>query len=123
MLSLAFSMAYLVLQPAITAASTILGYERHMKYQFRENGCEPSEYNTPFLGQIRQGIQNVFPFQNDKRRALLLPKYLHRQIFNSATSKIPTFSFGYYLGISWDAETTYILGYPSIIGRPGEITR
>ena len=83
-------MAYLVLQPTITAASTILGYEGHVKYKFRENGCEPSEYKTPFLGQIRQGIQNVFPCQNDKRRALLLPKYIHRESFNSATSKVPS---------------------------------
>ena len=66
-LSLAFFMTYLVLQPTITAASTILGYEGHVKYKFRENGREPSAYKTPILGQIRHGIQNVFPCQNDKR--------------------------------------------------------
>ena len=52
-LSLAFFMAYLVLQPSISAASTILGYVTHVKYRFRENGCTTEEYQTPLLGQVR----------------------------------------------------------------------
>ena len=41
-LNLAFFMAFLLLEPKITAASTILGYETHVKYMFKEEGC--SEY-------------------------------------------------------------------------------
>ena len=42
-LTLAFYMAYLLLQPSITKASTILSYETHVKYLFKEEGCSESE--------------------------------------------------------------------------------
>ena len=40
-LHLAFFMAWLLLQPTISSASTILGYEVHAKYMFKEQGCDP----------------------------------------------------------------------------------
>ena len=49
-LYLAFYIAWLVLKPSISAASTILNYETHVKYFFREEGCDPEEYSTAFLG-------------------------------------------------------------------------
>ena len=42
-LNLAFFMAFLLLEPKITAASTILGYETHVKYMFKEEGCAEYE--------------------------------------------------------------------------------
>ena len=80
-LSLAFFMAFLVLQPTIAASSTILGYETHVKYKFRDNGCEPQEYKTPFLQHVRRGIEKVFPLQADARRPFLLPRYIARTKF------------------------------------------
>ena len=38
-LNLAFFMAFLILEPSITKASTILGYETHVKYLFKTEGC------------------------------------------------------------------------------------
>ena len=38
-LNLAFFMAFLLLEPSITKASTILGYETHVKYLFKSEGC------------------------------------------------------------------------------------
>ena len=38
-LNLAFFMAFLLLQPKIRKALTILGYETHVKYLFRNEGC------------------------------------------------------------------------------------
>ena len=38
-LNLAFFMAFLLLEPSITKASTILGYETHVKYMFKTEGC------------------------------------------------------------------------------------
>ena len=86
-MSLAFFIAYLVLKPTITSASTILGYEGHVKYMFREDGCDPVEYQTPFLSQIRRGVENVFPQQPDSRRAFLLPKYLQNPVLNDIFSR------------------------------------
>ena len=86
-LSLAFFIAYLVLHPTITSPATILGYTTHVKYKFRENGCDPAEYKTPFLGQIRKGVENVFPQQADSRRALLLPRYLDREAFTTVDTR------------------------------------
>ena len=86
-LALAFYMEYLILQPTIRASSTILGYEVHVKYMFRENGCDPEMYNTAFLGQVRKGIENVFPKQADSRKAFLLPNYLTRTSFRHVTTK------------------------------------
>ena len=76
-------MAFLILKPTITKASTILNYETHVKYHFREQGCHPSKYTTPFLKQMRRGIKNTLPFQADKRCAFLLPLYLGVKSFNS----------------------------------------
>ena len=38
-LNLAFFMAFLILEPTINKASTILNYETHVKYLFRTEGC------------------------------------------------------------------------------------
>ena len=38
-LNLAFFIAFLLLQPRITKATTILSYTSHVKYVFREEGC------------------------------------------------------------------------------------
>ena len=86
-LSLAFFIAFLVLKPSITSASTILGYEGHVKYMFREDGCEPLEYQTPFLSQVRCGVKNFFPQQPDARRAFLLPMCLKNPVFQDVSSK------------------------------------
>ena len=60
-LYLSFYVAFLILKPTITKASTILNYEGHVKYFFREQGCDPELYKTPFLKQIRRGIKKCFP--------------------------------------------------------------
>ena len=75
-LMLAFYMAWNLVRPTISASSTILGYEFHLKYLFRSEGCHPEEYKTAFLGQIRTGIKKSLPCQGDKREALILPKYI-----------------------------------------------
>ena len=81
-LHLSFFMAWLLIQPTITSASTILGYETHTKYMFRSEGCKPWESQTAFLGQVRQGIKNVLPCQADKRKAFLLPHHMHLEEFS-----------------------------------------
>ena len=53
-------MASLVLKATIKAGTTILNYETHTKYLFRSEGCEPIEYDTAFLGQIRTGVRKSF---------------------------------------------------------------
>ena len=80
-------MAHLMLRPTIKAASTILGYETHVKYFFRENGCAKSLYKTPFLGQIRSGIENIYPATADKRCAFLLPEFTDRATFLTTKTK------------------------------------
>ena len=75
-LHLSFYMAFLILKPTITKASTILNYEGHVKYFFREHGCDELEYSTPFLGQIRRGINNTYPQLANTRRAFLLPHFV-----------------------------------------------
>lgn len=80
-------MAFLILKPTITAATTILGYEGHVKYFFREIGCSDTEYLTPFLGQIRHGIKNTYPPQANKRKAFLLPHFLDKVDFIAPGSK------------------------------------
>ena len=72
-LNLAFFMASLLMKPSINSASTILGYETHVKYAFREEGCPETLYQTTFLKQIRRGICNTLPGRADKRCAMLLP--------------------------------------------------
>ena len=84
---LAFYIAYLVLKPTINKATTILAYEGHVKYFFREQGCAPEEYKTPFLGQVRKGIQNVYPQQADKREAFFLPLYFRTQTYKAPESR------------------------------------
>ena len=74
-LMLAFYIAWNLVRPTISASSTVLGYETHLKYLFRSEGCHPEEYNTAFLGQIRAGIKKSLPCAGDKREALILPRY------------------------------------------------
>ena len=83
-LYLSFYIAWLVLKPSISAASTILSYETHVKYFFREEGCDPEEYSTAFIGQIRKSVANTFPQRNDKRVAFLLPLHLNSITFINA---------------------------------------
>ena len=59
---------------------------RHTKYLFRSEGCEPIEYDTAFLGQIRTGVRKSFPCDGDKRAALILPRYID-QINTEVSSK------------------------------------
>ena len=80
-------MAHLVLDPRISSSNTILGYETHVKYMFREEGCDPADYNTPFLGQVRKGIRNTLPEVGDKRRAFVQPLYLGKEAFLFAYTK------------------------------------
>ena len=75
-LMLAFYMAWNLIRPTISASSTVLGYETHVKYLFRSEGCHPDEFNTAFLGQIRAGIKKSLPCAGDKRAALILPRYI-----------------------------------------------
>ena len=42
-LNLAFFIAFLLLEPKITKATTILNYTSHVKYVFREEGCQELE--------------------------------------------------------------------------------
>ena len=85
---LAFYIAYLILKPTIKKGSTILAYEGHVKYLFREEGCPIDAYNTPFLGQLRKGVKNVFPAQADKREAFFLPLYHKHPSFVTPVTKI-----------------------------------
>ena len=45
-LNLAFFMAFLLLEPRIRAAGTILGYETHVKFKFKEKAAQRS-YTQP----------------------------------------------------------------------------
>ena len=80
-LSLSFYIAYLMLRPTITKASTIMGYVSHVKYYFRENGCQVEDYTTAFLKQIRRGLDNTYPRQADKRGCFFLPFYIGVEYF------------------------------------------
>ena len=60
-----------------------MGYESHVKYWFRTEGCPEDEYNTPFLRQLRSGIQKTLPSNADTRRALLLPNFMNSNQFNT----------------------------------------
>ena len=86
-LTLAFFMAHLVLKPTIKKASTILCYETHVKWMFRREGCDPEEYQTPFLQQVRTGLKKTLPSKRDSRSALILPVYLKLQLFHMTTSR------------------------------------
>ena len=80
-------MAFLILKPSITKATTVLGYAGHVKYFFREHGCDDMEYKTPFLAQLRRGIQNTYPKQANKRTAFLLPHFVKTSDFLEPGSK------------------------------------
>ena len=86
-LTLAFYMAYLLLRPTILKASTILNYETHVKWWFRREGCQTSEYKTPFLKQVRAGLRKTLPSRRDSRSALLLPMYSHTRTFQNTCSR------------------------------------
>ena len=82
-LNLAFFMAFLLLEPKIKAAGTILNYETHVKFSFKEEGCREELFTTPFLKCIRRGVKNTLPSKRDKRSALLLPLLLQQTAFQS----------------------------------------
>ena len=86
-LTLAFFMAHLILKPSIKVGTTILNYETHVKYWFREEGCMEESYSTPFLRQIRQGVQKTLPSRADDRRALLLPTMIKNPEFRIVTKQ------------------------------------
>ena len=87
-LHLAFFIAWLLIQPGISSASTVLGYEVHTMPMFRSEGCKPWEYQTAFLGQVRQGVRNVLPCQADKRNAFLLPHHIHLEEFTESWANV-----------------------------------
>lgn len=80
-LNLAFFMAFLLLEPRIRAAGTILNYESHVKFRFKEEGCSEEMYDTQFLRNIRRGVKNTLPSKLDKRGALLLPLLIYNSDF------------------------------------------
>ena len=85
-LNLAFYMAFLLLEPTINKATTILGYETHVKYWFRTEGCPEYSYSTPFLRQIRKGIKNILSSSQDSRQPLLLPLVMSNPHFATVQS-------------------------------------
>ena len=85
-LNLAFFMAFLLLEPRIKAAGTILGYETHVKFKFKEEGCPEELYTTQFLKQVRRGVKNTLPSKSDKRGELLLPLLTHARSFKEGVS-------------------------------------
>ena len=80
-LNLAFFMAFLLLEPRIRAARTILNYESHVKFKFKEEWCTEDMYDTQFLRNIRRRVKNTLPLNLDKRRALLLPLLIYNPVF------------------------------------------
>ena len=97
-LNLAFFMASLLLKPSITVGTTIVGYESHVKYWFRAEGCSEDEYTTPFLRQLRSGIQKTLPLNADSRRALLLPNFMNSNQFSIIREKDSLLRFATILG-------------------------
>ena len=85
-LNLAFFMAFLLLEPRIRAAGTILGYETHVKFKFKEEGCPEELYTTQFLKQVRRGVKNTLPSKLDMRGALLLPLLTQARSFRAGAS-------------------------------------
>ena len=86
-LNIAFYIAFLLLEPRIKKASTIMNYASHVKSQFRSEGCPEEEQCTPFLGQIRKGIKNILPVSPDGRRPLLLPQVVHNEQFDNPANE------------------------------------
>ena len=82
-LNLAFFIAFLLLEPTVRQASTILNYETHVKYLFKEEGCAEEAWATPFLKQIRKGLRNTLPTMADKRKPLLLPLVASHPLFET----------------------------------------
>ena len=82
-LNLAFFMAFLLLEPRIKAAGTILCYETHVKFRFNEEGCPEELYTTLLLKQVRRGVKNTLPSKIDKRGALLLPLLTYDRSFQA----------------------------------------
>ena len=93
-LNIAFYMAFLLLEPRIRAARTILNYESHVKFKFKEEGCTEDMYDTQFLRNIRRGEKNTLPSKLDKRRALLLPLLIYNQVSS---------------GVPWMTTVLYVL--------------
>ena len=87
-LNLAFFIAFLVVQPRVNKASTILNYTSHVKYVFREQGCSEQEWKTPFLKQIRRGLRNTLPSQADMRQPLFVPDILARPEFQMVRTPV-----------------------------------
>ena len=87
-LTLAFFMAHLILKPSIKVGTTILDYETHAKYQFLEEGCMEESYSTPFLRQIRQGVQKTLASRADDRRVLLRPTMIKNPNFPNVTAPL-----------------------------------
>ena len=85
-LNLAFFMAFLLLEPRIRAAGTILNYETHVKFKFKEEGCPEELYSTQFLRQVRRGVKNTLPSKLDKRGALLLPLLTFERTFQEGAT-------------------------------------
>ena len=86
-LNLAFYIAFLLLEPNITAASTILNYETHVKYKFKAEGCPETAWGTPFLKQVRKGLKNTLPSSPDRRAPLLLPSVMGSPRFTNVNSE------------------------------------
>ena len=66
-----------------------------MQYKFREDGCDPGCYNTPFLNQVRCGVKNIFPQHPDARKPFLLPKYLTSSVYTAVSTRkgiVPRFA-------------------------------
>ena len=80
-LRLAFFIADMVLDVPPKAASTMRGYMTHVKYQFREQGCDPDLFESAFLRQLLRGVDKSFPTDKDKRIAFLLPEYIGNPAF------------------------------------------
>ena len=85
-LNLAFFMGFLLLEPRINAAGSIVNYETHVKFMIREEGCPEELYTTPFLRQVRQGVKNTLPSKVDKRGALLLPLRIYDRTFQASAT-------------------------------------
>ena len=86
-LTLAFFMAFLMMRPTITKASTILSYETHLKWWYRKEGCPSWEYNTGFIKQVRRGLRKTLPSPKDNRSAFLLPMFIVMPVFLSTESR------------------------------------
>ena len=76
------SMASLVLRPSIKKAATILNNETHVRWWYRIEGSHSSEYQTPYLKQVRKGLWKMQPSRKYGRAAFLLPRYVFTRMFS-----------------------------------------